>query len=356
MLFSQINVGNIQLPNRIVVSPMCQYSAHDGLMNDWHLQHLTQMGFSGAGLIMIESTAVEEIGRITNYCVGLYNKDCENSIKTTLDRVRKLSLPSTKFGIQLGHAGRKGSTQRPWEGRLYLKNNESPWETCAPSPIPFDSGWHVPIELTYKDMNRIKEAFVKASVRASKIGFDLIEIHGAHGYLLHQFLSPISNKRQDEYGGSLENRMRFPLEVFQAVKDANKDLPIGMRITGTEWEKGGFEIEDSIIFSSKLNELGCNYVCVSSAGNTPKPNIPLKQHYQVHLSEKIKKNVKILTRTVGMISNPCEAEKILVNNQSDMVALGRAFLTNPRWVWDAANILGVNINIPPQYLRRFTKL
>ena len=356
MLFSPINVGNTELSNRIVVSPMCQYSAHKGLMNNWHLQHLTQMGLSGAGLVMIESTAVEEIGRITNHCIGLYDDDCKNSIKTILDEVKKLSLPSTKFGIQLGHAGRKASTQRPWEGRLYLKKNESPWQTCSPSSIPFDEGWHVPKELSYKDMDRIKHSFVNASLRASQIGFDLIEIHGAHGYLLHQFLSPISNRRQDEYGGSLENRMRFPLEVFLAVKESSKDLPVGMRITGTEWEKGGLEIKDSIIFARKLSNLGCNYVCVSSAGNTPKPNVPVKQHYQVHLSEKIKKNVNILTRTVGMITNPVKANQILVKDKSDMVALGRAFLTNPRWVWDAANTLGVNIDIPSQYLRRFIKL
>ena len=356
MLFTPLKVGNIEMSNRVVISPMCQYSAINGLMNDWHFQHLVQFGFSGAGLVMVESTAVEENGRITNYCVGLYNDDCEKSIKTNLERVKNLSYPSVKFGIQLGHAGRKASTQRPWEGRLYLNENENCWQTYAPSPIPFDKGWHIPKELSYSDMDRVKKAFVQAAFRAKRIGFDVIEIHAAHGYLLHQFLSPISNKRNDNYGGCLENRMTFPLEVFQAVKKVVGEMSLGMRITGTDWDSDGFTIDESIIFSKQLSNLGCDYVCVSSGGNTPRPNIPFKPHYQVHLSKKIKKNVDILTRTVGMITKPKAAEKVLQDNCSDMIALGRAFLTNPRWVWDAGNTLGIKIDVPKQYERRFKVL
>ncbi len=356
MLFTPLTIGNLKLANRIVVSPMCQYSALNGVMNEWHLQHITQLALSGAGLVMIESTAIEKVGRITHYCTGLYDTKCEFSIKSVMKNVKKIALPTTKFGIQLGHAGRKASTQRPWEGRKFLNDKEYPWQTYAPSPIPFDNNWHVPKEIKSKDFSRIKKAYVKAAIRAVDVGFDLIEIHAAHGYLLHQFLSPISNKRTDNYGGNLENRMRFPLEVFDAIKTVIKNVPIGMRITGTEWEEGGFNIQESIIFANELRELGCNYVCVSSAGNTPNPKIPLKPHYQVHLAEDIKKNVKILTRTVGMITIPKMANDILLNGQADMVALGRAFLTNPRWVWDAANLLGEEIEIPNQYKRRFKKL
>ena len=296
MLFSPLLIGNCQISNRIIVSPMCQYSANKGLMNEWHLQHLIQMGLSASGLVMLESTAVEEIGRITHHCLGLYNDDCESSIKSNLQIVKKLSNPLVKFGIQLGHAGRKASSQKPWEGRSYLSKSEKYWETCAPSEIPFDEGWHIPKQMTHSDMNRVKQSFIRAAVRAKRIGFDIIEVHGAHGYLLNQFLSPISNTRKDNYGGCLENRMLFPLEVFEAVKKVTGKTPLGMRITGTEWEANGFTIEDSIVFCKQLLKLGCDYVCVSSGGNTPRPSIPLKPHYQVHLSEKIKRNVEILTR------------------------------------------------------------
>ena len=356
MLFTPLLIGKNEISNRIVISPMCQYSALNGLMNDWHFQHLVQMGLSAAGLVMLESTAVEKKGRITNYCLGLYNDDCETSIKSNLENVKKISNNITKFGIQLGHAGRKASTQRPWEGRLFLRKHESPWQTYAPSSIPFDKGWHIPKKMSYDDMKRIKDAFVSAVIRAKRIGFDVIEIHAAHGYLLHQFLSPISNKRKDAYGGCLDNRMLFPLEVIEAIKMISGSTPIGVRITGTEWEKEGFTIYDSIKFSKKLANLGCDYVCVSSGGNTPRPKIPIKPHYQVHLAKKIKHNVDILVRTVGMITKPKSAQKIISDNNADMVAIGRAFLTNPRWVWDAGHVLGVNVNLPKQYERRFKKL
>ena len=354
-IFEKIKIKNTEFSNRIVVSPMCQYSAKNGLMNDWHFQHLSQFGFSGAGLVMIESTAVENIGRITHNCTGIYDEDCLSSIKTIMEKVKALSLNKVKFGIQLGHAGRKASTQRPWEGRSYLRHNENPWKTIAPSAIPFDKDWPIPQEMNEDDLQRAKMAFIDATRRSVKAGFDLIEIHAAHGYLLHQFISPLSNQRKDKYGGSLDNRMRFPLEVFEEVVKVSNNLPIGMRITGTEWEENGIEIEDALVFSKQLKNLGCDYVCVSSGGNTPSPKIPVKEHYQVHLSKHIKQNSDILTRTVGMITDPIKANKILENDESDMIAMARAFLSNPRWVWDAADILGAEIETPNQYARRFKK-
>ena len=354
MLFSPIKIGNIKIPNRIVVAPMCQYSAVDGVMTDWHTQHLMQLGYSGAGLVMIEATAVERVGRITHHCVGLYNDFCSKSLKETLQKAKIVSPVTTKFGIQLAHAGRKASTQRPWEGRKSLTEEENPWPTISASSIPFDNNWHIPNTMTKKDMGRVTKKFVEAAMMSMEIGYDLIELHGTHGYLLHQFLSPISNIRIDEYGGSLENRMRFPLEVFLAVKEALPEgYPLGMRITGTEWEEGGINENEAITFAQNLQEMGCHYLCVSSGGNTPNPNIPIGPHYQVHLAKVIKKNTDMVIRTVGMITDPIKANQLLLNKDADMIAMARAFLSNPRWVWDAAKILQCDLPVPPQYARRF---
>jgi len=355
MIFSPIKIGSLEVSNRIVVAPMCQYSAINGVMTDWHTQHLMQLGYSAAGLIMVEATAVEEIGRITHNCVGIYDDKCILSLKKNLQLAKSVAPNKSCFGIQLAHAGRKASTQRPWEGRGALTKADKPWKTICPSPIPFQETWHVPQEMRLSDIERVKKQFISASLKAVEIGFDLIEIHAAHGYLFHQFISPISNQRKDKYGGNLDNRMRFPLEVFEEIAKVSNNLPIGMRITGTEWEENGIEIEDALVFSKQLKNLGCDYVCVSSGGNTPSPKIPVKEHYQVHLSKHIKQNSDILTRTVGMITDPIKANKILENDESDMIAMARAFLSNPRWVWDAADILGAEIETPNQYARRFKK-
>ena len=254
----------------------------------------------------------------------------------------------------MAHAGRKASSQRPWEGRKSLTKEEDPWITIGASSLAFDEGWHIPQFMKDKDLESIKNKFVEASLRAIKIGFDLIEIHGTHGYLFHQFLSPLSNQRSDKYGGSLENRMRYPLEVFSAIKEAlPRDFPLGMRITGTEWEKGGIDEKEAIIFAKELQKLGCHYVCVSSGGNTPNPKIPIGPHYQVHLAKAIKQNTKMVVRAVGMITDQIKANQIIVDKEADMVAMARGFLTNPRWVWDAAKILKHDIEVPPQYARRF---
>ena len=353
MLFSSIKISNLKLSNRVAVAPMCQYSAADGVMTDWHSQHLMQLGYSGAALVMVEATAVERIGRITHHCVGIYNDICEVAIKKTLDQAKFVAPKSTAFGIQLAHAGRKASTQRPWEGRKSLTEEENPWITIAPSKLEFDDGWHVPSYMEVRDLNRIKKRFVEAAVRAVKIGFDLIEIHGTHGYLFHQFLSSISNHRKDDFGGSLENRMRFPLEVFKAIKEGIPDgFPLGVRVTGTEWDQNGINENEAIIFAKELEKIGCHYLCVSSGGNTPNPQIPVGPHYQVHLAKIIKQNTNMVIRAVGMISDPIKANDIIINKEADMVAMARAFLSNPRWVWDAAKVLNEEIEVPPQYARR----
>ncbi len=353
MLFSPIKIGGLEVSNRIVVSPMCQYSAINGVMTDWHTQHLMQLGYSSAGLIMVEATAVEKIGRITHNCVGIYDDKCVISLKRNIQLAKSVTPKKSFFGIQLAHAGRKASTQRPWEGRSTLRKEENSWKTIGPSPIPFQETWHVPQEMKLLDIERVKKQFISASLKAVKIGFDLIEIHGAHGYLIHQFLSPISNKRKDKYGGNVENRMRFPLEIFSSVKGClPKDFPVGMRITGTEWENNGIDENEATIFAKELEKIGCHYVCVSSGGNTPNPKIPIGPHYQVHLANKIKKNTKMIVRTVGMITDPIDANNIIINQDADMVAMARAFLSNPRWVWDAAKVLNHDIEVPPQYARR----
>ena len=354
MLFTPIKIGSLEISNRIVIAPMCQYSAVDGVMTDWHTQHLMQLGYSGAGLVMVEATAVERSGRITHHCAGLYNEFCATSLKETLAKAKTVASPNTCFGIQLSHAGRKASTQRPWEGRKNLTDEENPWPTLSASSIPFDNGWHIPYSMTKKDMDRIKKKFVEAALKSIQIGFDLIELHGTHGYLLHQFLSSISNKRNDEYGGSIENRMRFPLEVFSAVKEVLPEgFPIGFRITGTEWEKNGINENEAITFAQKLQKIGCHYLCVSSGGNTPNPKIPIGPHYQVHLAKMMKENTDMVIRTVGMITDPIRANDILEDQDADMIAIARAFLSNPRWVWEAARSLQYDISVPPQYARRF---
>ena len=353
MIFSPIKIGSLEVSNRIVVAPMCQYSAINGIMTDWHTQHLMQLGYSAAGLIMVEATAVEEIGRITHNCVGIYNEKCIQSLKKNLQLAKSVAPNKSYFGIQLAHAGRKASTQRPWEGRSTLTKEENPWKTICPSAIPFQETWHVPKEMKISDIERVKKQFISASQKAIEIGFDLIEIHATHGYLLHQFLSPLSNKRKDKYGGNLENRMRFPLEILDSVKsELSKEFPIGVRITGTEWENNGIDENEAAIFAKELEKIGCHYVCVSSGGNTPNPKIPIGPHYQVHLAKKIKKDTKMVVRTVGMIKDPIKANNIIINQEADMIAMARAFLSNPRWVWDAAKVFNHDIEVPPQYARR----
>ncbi len=352
-LFSPIQLGGITLPNRIVVAPMCQYSAHDGCMGDWHLAHLASMAITGAGLLVIEATAVTREGRISHRCVGLYDDETEAAMKRVLDFCRRLT--KNPIGIQLGHAGRKGSTQVPWEGRTALGPLENPWQTVAPSALPCDTrpGWHTPRELSVPEIKAVVDAFAAAAVRSARLGLDAVELHAAHGYLLHQFFSPLSNKRTDSYGGSPENRMRALLEVASAVRDVwPRERCLGARISAHDWVDNGTPIEDTIALTKALKKIGYDYVCVTTGALLGQTRYTIGPNYQVPHAEAVKKAVpEMQVRAVGMIADPDQAEEIVASGKADMVALARGFLDNPRWVWHAAEKLGLAVKVPPQYER-----
>jgi 2,4-dienoyl-CoA reductase-like NADH-dependent reductase (Old Yellow Enzyme family) len=347
-LFTPLDVGGITLPNRIVVSPMCQYSADDGAMTDWHLAHLGTFACSGAGLFVVEATGVTREGRITHGCTGLYTDRNEAAMKRAVDLYR--GITRNPIGVQIGHAGRKASTYPPFKGGKPLGPDAAPWQTVAPSPVPFGEGWHVPHELSTTEIRSLVDAFVAAAQRAKRIGFDSLELHSAHGYLLHQFLSPLSNRRTDEYG---RERMRFPLEVARAVREVwPKDRALGARINATDWIEGGWSPEDAVVYAKALKHAGLDFICVSSGATaTPHGPIPVAPGYQVPFAQKVKAAAGIKTRAVGMIASPDQAEEILASGKADMVAMARAFLDNPRWVWHAAEHFGVALDYPPQYSR-----
>lgn len=364
-LFSPLNIGPLTVPNRVAAAPMCQYSANDGCASDWHMQHLMTLALGRAGLVVLEATGVERIGRITHACLGLYSDANEASLARVLDAARRVATPDTKWGIQLAHAGRKASTQRPWEGGGPLKAGEDPWVTCAPSAIAFADNYHTPVALDAAGLDRIKAAFCKAAERAARLGFDVIELHGAHGYLLHEFLSPLSNHRTDEYGGSLENRMRYPLEVARAVKAViPARMALGARITGHEWVQaepgkpgsGGIDTDEAGALANALQAAGCSYVCVTSGGNVSRAKIAVGPNYQVPFAAAVKAQSTIVTRAVGMIADATQANEIITSGKADQVALARALLDDPRWVWHAAEKLGAAIAYPPQYERAAAKL
>jgi 2,4-dienoyl-CoA reductase-like NADH-dependent reductase (Old Yellow Enzyme family) len=354
-LFSPIRLAGLEFANRIVVSPMCQYSADDGVASDWHINHLGMLANSGAGLVVVEATGVERRGRITHGCLGIYSDDCEAALTRVVAHCRRYG--TAKLGIQIGHAGRKASASRPWEGSRSLAAGEDPWETIAPSAIPFGPNWHVPREMTAADMERVREAFVAAARRAVRIGFDAIELHAAHGYLIHSFVSPISNKRNDGYGGSLEARMRFPLEVAAAVRAVVPEAtPLGARITGDDWIDGGLTAEDAVAFAKALKGAGLDFVCISSGGVSTGSRPPQTASLNAPLAERVKREAGIATRVVGLISTPKQAEALVAEGKADQVALARAFLDNPHWSWHAAQSLGADIPRPPQYQRAAPKV
>jgi len=349
-LFSPIKLAGVELANRIVISPMCQYSADDGCANDWHMTHLGMLANSGAGLLVVEATHVERHGRITHGCLGLYSDDCEGALEHVIHTARRYG--TTKFGIQLAHAGRKGSAQLPWDGGAALNPGEDPWETIAPSALPFGPGWHVPREMTAADIERARGAFVAAAARAVRIGFDAIELHAAHGYLIHSFMSPLSNRRTDDYGGSQENRMRFPLEVAAAVRAVvPRTIALGARITGSDWLDGGLTPADAIACAKALKGLGFDYVDISSGGISAEARNPNAPGYNVAIAEQVKRVTGIATRTVGLIVTPKQADAIVAEGKADMVALARAVLDHPHWGWHAARTLGAEVTRPRQYLR-----
>lgn len=349
-LFSMFQLGELTLRNRIIVSPMCQYSAQDGEANSWHLMHLGSLSHSGAGLIFIEATAVEPIGRITPHCLGLWDDKTQAALAQVINEVRRYS--DIKIGLQIAHAGRKASTRSMWEGSAQIAVTDGGWQTVAPSPRPFLDSEMPPAALDSPALDRIREAFAAAAKRAHDIGVDVIEIHAAHGYLLHEFLSPLSNFRTDEYGGDFAARVRFPLEVFDAVRavvPAHK--PVGIRISATDWVDGGWDVQQSAEFAQILKLRGCAFIDVSSGSLSPLQKIPVAPNYQVPLAEYIKTATGMPTIAVGLITEPEQAEEILVEGKADMVALARGMLYDPRWPWHAAAVLGAQVDAPPQYWR-----
>lgn len=354
-LFSPIRLADLELPNRIAVAPMCQYSAADGVATDWHVTHLGMLANSGAGLLVVEATHVERRGRITHGCLGLYSDECEAALGRVIAHCRRIG--TAKLAIQLAHAGRKASSQRPWEGAKPLSANEDPWPTIAPSAVPFGPGWHTPSAMTEEDMARVTASFTDAAKRALRIGFDAIELHFAHGYLLHSFASPLSNKRNDEFGGSFEGRMRFPLQVVRSVRAAvPRGVPLGARITGTDWVEGGLNGDDAVAMGKALKAAGLDYVDISSGNITPDSRWSNEPGFNLPFAERVRRESGLPVRAVGMIVNAKQAEDIVGEGKADMVAMARAFLDDPHWGWHAAQTLGAEVPRPPQYARTAPKL
>ncbi len=351
VLFTPFRVGELELANRIVIAPMCQYSAVEGCMSDWHVIHLGSLALSGAALLTIEATAVMPEGRITHADVGLWDDATEHAMARTLASIRRWS--DIPIALQLAHAGRKASTEIPWKGGQQIPpGTPNGWQTVAPSPIPFLAQSQAPLALDRAGLRSVREAFADAARRAARLDIDALQLHGAHGYLIHQFLSPLSNQRTDEYGGSLENRMRFPLEVFEAVREAfPADRPVSVRVSGTDWVDGGWEIAQTVRFAQALEARGCAAVHVSSGGLHPGQKIPLGPSYQVPLARAVKAAVRMPVIAVGLITEFEQAEAIVSTGDADLIALARALLFNPRWPWHAAAHFGARVRAPAQYWR-----
>ncbi len=352
-LFSAIRLRGLTLDNRLVISPMCQYSALDGVANTWHLVHLSTLAMSGAALVIAEATAVEAVGRITPGCLGLYTDEQEAALAHLCHEVRKIA--PARLGIQIAHAGRRASCRTTfdrWKGEV-LPPEEGAWTTSAPSAIPYDADWPTPDALDAKGLARVKQAFVDAAVRAVRAGFDLIEIHAAHGYLLHNFMSPITNQRDDAYGGDAQRRMRFPLEVAKAVRAAVPDaIPVGVRVNSTDWHEGAMTLDDAVVFAGLLKQEGLDYACMSAGNLAPFVRIPTATPgHQVPFAERVKRETGLATMAVGFITDPQQAEAIVAEGRADMVAIARAAMDDPRWGWHAAAALGQDIVYPKQYLR-----
>jgi 2,4-dienoyl-CoA reductase-like NADH-dependent reductase (Old Yellow Enzyme family) len=349
-LFSPIDLRGLKLPNRIMVAPMCQYSARDGEANDWHFTHINNLALSGAAIFCIEATAVEANGRITPGCLGLWNDATEAALKPVLASARKHSKAA--IAIQLAHAGRKASSHTPWDGGQLIPISEGGWQAEGPSAVPHKEGEAPPQAFDAAGLARVREAFIATAKRSERLGIDAIELHSAHGYLLHQFLSPISNKRTDQYGGSLQNRMRYPLEVFDAVRAAfPHQKPVGIKISATDWVEGGWDLAQAIEYAKALKTRGVDWIDVSSGGVSPLQKIPLGPGYQVPLAIGIKQATGVTTMAVGLITEARQAEEIVATGKADMIALARGMLYDPRWGWHAAAELGGTVDAPPQYWR-----
>jgi 2,4-dienoyl-CoA reductase-like NADH-dependent reductase (Old Yellow Enzyme family) len=350
-LFTPWQIGELELPNRIVVAPMCQYSAVDGCAGDWHLIHLGQLALSGAGLLVLEATAVSREGRISPTDLGLYDEASEAALARVLAVLRAQSPMA--LALQISHAGRKASSRAPWDGGRQIRPDEAlGWHSLAPSALPHGAGEMPPLALDVAGMTKVREDFAATARRAARLGFDGIELHAAHGYLLHQFLSPLANQRQDAFGGSLQNRLRFPLEVFDAVRDAfTSGKPVWVRLSATDWVAGGWDLESSVAFAQALQSRGCAAIHVSTGGVSPLQKIPLAPGYQVAFAQAIKTRIGLPTIAVGLITEAEQAEAIVATGQADAVALARAMLYDPRWPWHAAARFGASVVAPKQYWR-----
>lgn len=348
-LFSQFKLRDITFKNRLFVSPMCQYSAEDGVPNDWHLVHLGSRAVGGAALVIVEATGVSPEGRISHGDLGLYNE----TQKKAFQRITKFIKENGSVpGIQLAHAGRKASTQTPWAGGKPLQPQEGAWQTFAPSALPFDKDWHTPKAMTAEEIEKVTQDFEQATKRAVEAGFEVIELHGAHGYLLHEFVSPLSNHRTDSYGGSLENRMRFPLEVakrVRAILPAN--FPLFVRISATDWADGGWDLEQSIVYARELKKLGVDLIDCSTGGNVAAAKIPIGPSYQVPFAEGVRKGADIPTGAVGLITEAKQAEEILTSGKADVIIMARELLRDPYFPLHAAHELGETVKWPKQYDR-----
>jgi len=349
-LFDTLSLRGVTLRNRIAVSPMCQYSASDGCANDWHFVHLASRAVGGAGLVIAEASAVTPAGRISPQDLGLWS---DAHVEPLARIVRVIDGEGAVAGIQLAHAGRKASTLRPWDGNGTVPASAGGWsDVVGPSAVPFDDTSITPHALSIDDIAVVVGAFAAAARRALAAGFRVVELHAAHGYLLHQFLSPLANRRDDAYGGSLENRMRFPLEVFDAVRDAfPAERPVWARISATDWVPEGWDIEGTVALSMALKARGCAAIHVSSGGVSPRQVIKLGPGYQVPYAQRVKADVGLPTIAVGLITEPEQAEAIIVNGEADAVSLARAMLYDPRWPWHAAAKLGARVEAPKQYWR-----
>ncbi len=351
-LFSPYALGGLTLENRIVIAPMCQYSATEGTPGDWHMMHLGQLAISGAGLLILEATAVTPEGRITPGDLGLYDDANEAGLEHILTAIRGFA-PSMRIGMQVAHAGRKASCQAPWAGgRQIPASRPDGWRCVAPSPLGFAPTDETPDVLDEVGIAAIVEAFAATARRAARLGLELLEIHAAHGYLLHQFLSPLANTRTDRYGGSRENRMRFPLAVYDAVRAAfPAERPVGVRVSATDWVEAGWDLDETVAFAKVLQARGCAYIHVSTGGLSPEQKIPVGPKYQVPFAARIRAETAMPTMTVGLITDPHEAEAIVAGGEADLVSLARGMLYDPRWPWHAAAALGARVHAPSQYLR-----
>lgn len=350
-LFEPFTLRGVTLRNRIGVSPMCQYSSTQGLASDWHLVHLGSRAVGGAALVMVEATAVEARGRISPHDMGLWG---DEHIEPLARVVRCVEAHGAVAGIQIGHAGRKAGTARPWEGGRPLPDADGGWQPIAPSPIPFSQGHRTPTAMTLGDLAELRRAFVAAAKRALTAGFRWLELHGAHGYLLHGFLSPLSNQRADAYGGSFDNRIRFVLETASDVRAAWPDaLPLAVRLSCTDWVDGGWALDESVELSRRLKGVGVDLIDCSSGGNAPQVRVPVAPGYQVEFAERVRAGARLPTAAVGLITEPAQAEAIVASGQADLVLLGRALLREPYWPIRAARELNAPPPLPSQYLRAF---